>query len=207
MPLPPRTQQPLTKPRVLVGEGRDEVNFFEALTAHLGVTDIQVEEYGGKGNLSRYLREFVSARPGRQNVLALGITRDADGNAALAFQGICTLLTNNQLSIPATAGQVAVGTPRVGVYLFPDNQRDGMLEDLCLDSVQTDGAVSCVDEYLRCVARNTGRQPSPPAKARVHIWLASQLVPDLRLGEAAQKGFWPWTAPALAPLIRFLQAL
>jgi hypothetical protein len=84
---------------VLIGEGRDEDNFFKALTAHLGLTDVQVEEYGGKGNLSKYLREF-GVRPGRQNVVALGITRDADVSPAQVYQSICTLLGNNGCRLP-----------------------------------------------------------------------------------------------------------
>ena len=203
---PPRQARPFAKPRVLIGEGRDEVNFFEALVGHLGVSDVQVEEYGGKNKLSIYLKEF-GVRPGHQNVLALGITRDADASVAQVFQSVCTLLGNHGLPAPAAPGQVAAGPPRVGVFLLPDNQRDGMLEDLCLDGVQGDGAMPCVDDFFQCVARNAARNPTPMAKARVHAWLSSQPVPDLRLGEAAQKGYWPLSAAAFQPLIQFLQGL
>ena len=191
---------------MLIGEGRDEVFFFDALCTDLGLADVQVEEYGGKGNLLNYLREF-SVRPGHQSVVSLGITRDADTGMAQVFQSICTLLGNNRLPVPIAAGQIAAGSPRVGVFVLPDNQRDGMLEDLCLDAVQTDGAIACVNDFFQCVSRNTSRQPSPMAKARVHAWLASQDDPDLRLGEAAQRRWWPWTNPSFQPLIQFLQAL
>jgi hypothetical protein len=205
MPQPQQTT-PLAKPKVLIGEGRDEVNFLGALCTHLGLTDVQVEEYGGKGNLSRYLREF-GVRPGRPNVVSLGITRDADSAVAQVFQSICTLLGNNGLPVPVAAGQMAAGPPRIGLFILPDNQRDGMLEDLCLDAVQTDGAVVCVTEFFQCVGKNTLRQPKPMAKARVHAWLASQDDPELRLGEAAQRAYWPWTNPVFQPLIQFLQTL
>jgi len=107
MPLPQPTK-PLTQPRVLIGEGWDEVNFFAALVAGLNLTDIQVEEYGGKSNLSKYLKEF-QVRPGHQSVIALGITGDADGGVVQAFQSVSTLLTNNNLPAPAAAGQIAAG--------------------------------------------------------------------------------------------------
>src|SRR5262245_4988908 len=131
MPLPQQTT-PLAKPKLLIGEGREEVNFFGALCANLGLADVQIEEYGGKGNLSRYLREFA-VRPGRPNVVALGITRDADSAVATVFQSICTLLGNTGLAAPPAPGQIAAGPPRIGVFILPDNQREGMLEDLCLD--------------------------------------------------------------------------
>src|SRR5205814_7104961 len=119
---------------------------------------------------------------------ALGTTRDADDSAVQVFQSICVLLRNNGLPAPSAPGQIAVGPPRVGVFILPDNLRNGMLEDLCLDTVQADGAMSCVTDFFQCVLQKAGRQPSPLAKARVHAWLASQVVPDLRLGEAAEKG-------------------
>jgi hypothetical protein len=205
MPLPALTAS-FAKPKVIIGEGRDEVNFFEALCDHLHLIDVQVEQYGGKGQLSRYLREF-NVRPGHQNVVALGITRDADASVAPVFQGICGLLHLNGLPAPATAGQIAPGPPRVGVFIMPDNRREGMLEDLCLDAVLSDGAMPCVDDYFRSVSQNTSRQPSPMAKARVHAWLASQADPDLRLGEAAKRDYWPWNTAAFQTLIQFLRGL
>ena len=50
------------------------------------------------------------------------VTRDADTGMAQVFQSICTLLGNNRL--PIATGQIAAGSPRVGVFVFPDNQRD-----------------------------------------------------------------------------------
>jgi hypothetical protein len=202
----PRQTVPFTSPKVLIGEGKDEVNFFTALLAHLQLTDFQVEEYGGKGNLTKYLREF-SVRPGRQQVVALAITRDADGDVGQVFQSIGTLLTYNQLPAPSAAGQIIAGSPRVGVFILPDNRRPGTLEDLCLDAVQGDGAMKCVQDYFNCVIQNTPRHPKPIAKAQLHAWLASQVDPDLRLGEAALRGIWPWSAQAFQPLIQFLQVL
>jgi hypothetical protein len=61
--------------------------------------------------------------------------------------------------------------------------------------------------YFECVLRTAGRQPAHMAKARVHAWLASQIEPDRRLGEAAGKGYWPWANAAFEPLRTFLQML
>lgn len=113
MPLPPQTT-PFSRPKVLIGEGRDEVNFFQSLLTRLGLIDIQVEEYGGKGNLARYVREF-GVRPGHENVIALGITRDADASVINVFQSICALLGITDCpclprpvrSLPARRGSVS----------------------------------------------------------------------------------------------------
>jgi len=67
--------------------------------------------------------------------------------------------------------------------------------------------MACVEEYFQCLARRQSTLPNNMAKARVHAWLASHSEPDLCLGEAAEKGYWPWESVILAPLRAFLQAL
>ena len=206
MPPVPTQVTPLSKPKLLIGEGQDEVNFFDAFVKHLGLADVQIEHYGGKGNLGRFLAEF-RVRSGNHSVVSLGITRDADANVAAVFQSVTGLLQANGLMVPAALGQFHPGPPRVGIFIMPDNQRPGMLEDLCLAAVQGDGALTCVDEFFLCVSQRVNRQPSNMAKARVHAWLASQLIPDLRLGEAAQSSVWPWNSPAFALLEQFIRGM
>lgn len=38
----------ITKPKLLIGEGKDEENFFNALLKHMHTNDIQVLSSGGK---------------------------------------------------------------------------------------------------------------------------------------------------------------
>jgi len=45
-----RPGSPITKEKLLLGEGIEEVRFFNALLAHLGITNVQVDQYGGKNN-------------------------------------------------------------------------------------------------------------------------------------------------------------
>ena len=52
----------ISKPKLLIGEGWEEVYFFSALLNRLGLNDIQVEQYGGKAKLSPYLRNLVKAQ-------------------------------------------------------------------------------------------------------------------------------------------------
>jgi len=67
--------------------------------------------------------------------------------------------------------------------------------------------LSCLDSYFQCVLDTAQRRPANASKARVHAWLASQIEPDKRLGEAAEIGYWPWDNPAFDPLKQFLRAL
>ena len=202
----PSTPQALSKPKLLIGEGKEEVNFFTAFLSHLNITDVQVEQYGGKPELPSYLRTLV-VRPGYLNVVSLGITRDADNSAQSAFQSVCSSLNRASLPVPSRPGEIVGDSPQVSVMILPDGQNSGMLEDLCLTAIETDPVLQCVDEYFDCVYRTSGRKPNNMAKARVHTWLASQLEPDKRLGEAAKAGYLPWESPGFDRLKQFLQAL
>jgi hypothetical protein len=197
----------LSKPKLLLGEGVDEVRFFGALLGHLGIADVQVTDYGGKQRLAAFLQTLVTPLPGFANVVSLGVTRDADDNPAGAFQSVCYALHNAGLAVPPAHGQAAAGPPRVCAWIMPDGLRPGMLEDVCLDSVRADPAFVCLDDYFACAVRTSGRQPNNRAKASVHAWLAAEVEPDKRLGEAAEAGYWPWASAAFQPLIQFLQAL
>jgi hypothetical protein len=203
MPVAPVT---INKAKLLLGEGVDEVRFFNALLAQLAVQDIQVGHYGGKTQLANYLLT-LPLQPGFVQLTCLAVTRDADANAVGAFRSVCSALQAAGLSVPSAHGQSAGTAPRVHVFILPDGQQPGMLEDLCLSSVQADPAWPCVEDYFTCVSQSAARQPNNPAKARVHAWLASQIDPDKRLGEAAEAGYWPWSSPAFDLLKQFLQGL
>src|SRR5262249_31167794 len=139
MPTLPAQPRPLTKPRLLIGEGDDEVFFFEALVFHLHLDDIHVEKYGGTARLDRYLRE-LPLRPGYERLVALGVTRDADADCADTFNRVRGSLAANGFTYPAAPGEIVQALFHVGVFILPDNQRPGMLEDLCLDSIANDPA-------------------------------------------------------------------
>lgn len=203
MPDKPRE---ITQPKFLIGEGQEEVRFFNAFLKHLGRQDVQVENYSAKPQLRRYLKA-LRTRPGFSQVVTLCIAQDADNSAASAFQSVCDASRNAGLAAPERPSQMAGESPCVGVLILPDGERPGMLEDLCLDAVKADFAIPCVDRYFQCFSEQNHRQPNNIAEARVHAWLASQVVPDLRLGEAAEKGYWPWTAPAFGAFKTFLLAL
>lgn len=196
----------LSKPKLMIGEGNEEVLFFNAFLKHLNLNDIQVEQYGGKQKLASYLKT-LQLRSGYANLVALGITRDADDSAQSAFQSICSSLKGASLAAPNQFEEIVGESPKISVMVLPNNRNSGMLEDLCLASIETDPVIQCVDNYFECVQNATGEQPKNMAKAKVQAWLSSKTEPDKRLGEAAKAGYWDWDSPAFDRLKQFLQAL
>lgn len=202
----PQAPQQLRFPALLVGEGQDEVRFFTALLKEMRLESTQVEQCGGKTGLRTYLRT-LRLRPDFGQVHTLAIVRDADTDATSAFHSVCDALQTQRFAIPPAPGQWAPGAVRVGVWLMPEGRTPGMLEDLCLAAVREDRAMACVEEYLGCLAQRLSASSHHTAKARLHVWLASRPEPDLRLGEAAEKGYWPWEHVAFTALREFLQGM
>lgn len=191
----------------LLVEGKDQQNFFEALASHLRLESIQVHDFGGIGELKKFLPAFVK-RPGFDSVHSVGIIRDAETSFARAFQSVQSSVRNVGLSVPTSAGRPSGDNPAVTVLILPDNEHPGMLETLLRKTVTDTGLNRCVDEFLRCVKALPGSSISRrPDKARAHAYLATRPHPHVSVGVAAQKGYWDLDHSALAPVRRFLTSL
>lgn len=202
----PELPAAIHQPKLLIGEGIEEVRFFTALLQHLGLSDIQVEQYGGKNKLSAYLRTLPQ-RVGYQNLAALAITRDADEVAGQAFQSFCNALRSANFDAPKRHDEFTAPSPRVGIFILSDGKNPGMLEDLCLAALHVDPAMACVEEYFQCLQQQQLPIPENISKAKLHAWLSSRKLPDKRVGEAAVSGYFNWDDAAFALLKKILVEL
>jgi hypothetical protein len=173
-------ERAIDKDRILLGEGKDEELFLKTLLQFEHISNVQVMEYGGKTKLKTFLKELPKL-PRFGEVVALGITRDADESEASAKDAVESALAGAGLKLGAAPGQ-----PMVLMHVLHLNGC-GMLEDVCLASLAERPELECVDKYLACCVEK-GR-PAPPnfAKARVHAWLASKDLREYQLGRAAEK--------------------
>ena len=122
-------------------------------------------------------------------IKAIGIVRDADADAEGAFQSVCQALKSNGLPIPSCVLTPTPTTLKVVVLILPGNGSPGMLEDLCLDSVQNDPAIKCVEKYFECLENNKIELPAgcDISKSKVQAFLASRKDTDMHLGIACRK--------------------
>jgi hypothetical protein len=197
---------PIIRPKLLVAEGADEVYLFSALMEHIGVNGIQIHQARGKDNFRPWLQALVQV-PEFSSVVSLGLVRDADVDAASAFQSMQDSLMSVGLPAPSEPLQPFGLNPRVIVLILPHGNRTGALEDVCLASVADDPAMRCVDGYFNCI-QDGGLEPSDNlSKARLQAFLASRPRSGLLLGQAASAGYWKWEHPAFEPLKQLLQML
>ena len=171
-------------------EGKSDQSVIQSLARHLEL-NIQVEWTGGKNNLSNFL-EGLSKRPefAQQQVTAIGILRDANGDSAAAFASVRDALQQNNFTAPALDGAFSDSVLRVGVFIVGVNGR-GMIEDVCLKSVSDQPEFSCVDSYFGCIAQKSSRSIFS-SKAKVRVWMASHVDHEYYVGKAAEEGYWPW---------------
>jgi hypothetical protein len=196
----------IEQPSVLVVEGREEELFFGALIKHLKLQNIQIMPIGGKEKLRKNLKALANS-PGFSEVISLGVVRDADANPDSAFQSVRDALQAAGLPTPEHPLLPVGENPRVAVLILPEVDKPGMLEDLCLRAIAQDPAMLCVEQYFECLQQAGLSLPDNMSKAKVQAFLASRRKAGLRLGEAAEKGYWPWDAEAFERVKDFLQQI
>lgn len=160
---------------MLVVEGADDEHVIRHLCEQSpGELAFDVAQIGGIGNLSAEVEAHAKV-VGRSS---LGVVVDANADLAARWQSIRDAFGRAQVELPAQPdGQGTVvqsetaGVPRVGVWLMPDNQNPGELEDFLAQIIPAGDAVwPLARHYVQQV--ESIEELSKPAKARIHAWLA-----------------------------------
>lgn len=203
----PTKPLPIAKPVLILGEGKDEAEFFAALLRYMTISNAQAIHYGGKDNLAPFLRYAVGAT-GFEQVTHLVVTRDADRDPNGALASAQNALRAVSLPVPYNAEETASSQSlHVGVYIMPGQGRTGALEDVCLQSLEDALETPCVTAFMECLEDKIPVEsfPEQPTKTRMLLYLAAQRKDVTSIGVAAQKGLLDFQHPAFAPLINMLR--
>ncbi|MCA6070876.1 MAG: hypothetical protein LE168_00555 [Endomicrobium sp.] len=181
---------------ILLVEGKDEVNFFNALLKFLDVPDVQCIDVGG---VSKFKNEFdaLSRGAGFEDVNKIAFVRDADKQAESALDSLKSSVSTaayvrfniDDISLANNVKDID-DVARCGVYIMPDNQSPGMLEDLCIKYMKTDSICHCVEEYISCVRNNGGKNGEKfefknESKSIIFSYLSTKLADSPSIGLAA----------------------
>ena len=194
---------------ILLVEGKDEVNLFDALLKHCfdEAPEVQVIPAGGKDKFPRNIQAIRLAAKSRTTLRCIAVVRDADEDANGAFRSISTHLRNAGYVPPRNHAEFSNATPSIGVFIVPDGLEPGAMETLCRRSVEGTNVALCVDEYLRCLERYDAMGSKNADKSFAHAYLAAMEDPVARVGEGARQGAWTLESPAFGALAGFLRAL
>ena len=211
----------IEKPRLLLVEGNDDIQFFRRLIERrrgvneIQQTGIQIDRFAESAKLSAFLASVIVPALERSPlpVRVIGIVRDADSSYGSAFQSVQGALRHSNLPVPNAPSENAHGTLGGGddiivvAYIMPDNRSPGDLETLCLEAARDALAMPCVNNYFDCL-QSIGHVPAQENKARLRAFLAANRDdPTLLTGNAIAAGVIPWDSPAFAAVHQFLDML
>ena len=206
------SQERISKPKLLLVEGREDLIVFRELSEHWGLEDIQIMEMEGITNLRARLRVLVRDS-GFRDLQTLGIARDADDDARRAFQSVRDALAeipSLRTALPTSAGVRSGSRPATAVFIAPDNAAPGNLETMLNRTRAGDKVDRCIDEYFDCLGEQAGFDLSGGHldKARAHARIAASSNPARSVGHSVRaSGVWDLDHESLAPARTFLSSL
>jgi hypothetical protein len=194
----------MTGKRVLMVEGPDDEHVVKNLCSARTLDKIDhVHPYGGKDPLI----EGIPARLKESDLVALGILLDADTDLHARWEAVAHRLRQagygHLPAAPTREGLVIEAPentllPRVGIWLMPDNQVPGILEDFLRFLVPAgDPLFAHVEQSVDRIPdgqRRFGDLKKP--KAKIHTWLAWQDEPGKPLGQAIRARYLDPDLPA-----------
>jgi hypothetical protein len=201
----------ISKSHILLVEGRCDAGFLEALLKEFKLPPIAVltptecgEHEDNIYAVSRRLPQLLLELADNQ-IQKLGVLVDADytnrnGGFAIRWKQLTAPLQREDYILPekppteAYQGSVfqhRYGQPPVGLWVMPNHQGDGMLEDFIQQAVASGTqqtllakATDCVDQLPKELRRFSDFHHS---KATLHTWLAWQNPPGLSLAVLPKK--------------------
>jgi hypothetical protein len=200
----PRT---ISSDRLLLVEGKDECVFFAKWLPLILTPTVEIVNIGGRNQFNN-LFPTITKLPGFRDVKRIGIIRDAEDNSASTYQSIANTALCNQIKPPTSAGTIQDSIlPYLGIWIMPDNQNPGSIENLCWDIIpRTDPRRLCTESFIQCVQNvlTTDALPNRLEKAKVQAYLGTLHKPLRELGRAAEADVWDFKHQRLNNLRDFL---
>lgn len=199
----------ITSSKIILVEGKDEIEFLTALCNNESIDDFQFIEIGG---IDRFKDEFPAILNDRNfdDVTSLAIIRDADKSQQAAVQSLQHYLKKYSLPTPSNHCEIkSIENLKVGIFVMPGNRDSGMLENLVLDSVADHPVKIEADRFIDQLKLKLSDKEFPlnEHKARLHAFLSGmrKFIPSI--GIAAQKGYFNFDSVHFNELKIFLKSL
>ena len=166
----------------LLVEGNDERYVIRRLCERMALESVpEPEDCRGIEPLLERIRDTL-VEPGLE---ALGIVADANSDIGSRWQGIQHRAGTRGIVLPNNPDPVGTivtateDTPRVGVWLMPNNADSGELEDFVAQMIPQDDPVwpRSKDYIDRIPEKHQKFAANKTTRAQVHAWLATRADP------------------------------
>ena len=193
-------------PHLLLVEGKDDAIFFKSMMEYLRLDGVDIWNIEGTTKLRTRLKVLKMDPAFNSNVTSLGIIQDADNDPESALRSVKDALRVSGFAVPDQSFLSAGSRPTVTFMILPSDS-PGMLESVCLKSIESDPAMVCVDHYFDCLRTTCQIEPTNIYKAKVQAFLASRRKVGLDLRLAAKAGYWPFDHDIFGPIKNFLKII
>ena len=194
--------------RVLLVEGPDDKHVVQHLCRTLTLSqEFRIADKEGFSNL----RKAITPEIKRAGQCTVGIIVDANDDLQGRWQAISNELGRVGIPSPRSpspSGTVIEGTPRIGIWLMPDNNAQGELEDFVERLIpDADPVWPRSRQYVDDIPQSDRKfKPEKTLKAKLHAWLATRADPR-KMGSAIGAGDLNTGAPLAKALVDWLRLL
>lgn len=207
----------------LLVEGSEDSNIVYHLLAHykLPIAErgrpfpgrISIDAGRGVDYLLESLPIRLKAMRTEQPTARLGIVLDADSDLQSRWAALQRRLIpfgySGMAQAPVNEGTIVEtpGLPIVGIWLMPNNQTSGEIEDFIQLLVPAnDSLLPLAEQTVQALPPHERRFPvHDERKAIVHTWLAWQAEPGRPMGQAITKRYLDPTAPSAAQFVAWVR--
>lgn len=178
----------------MICEGDDDLNLLSWLRDRAGIAALQIAKLDGIDPLAKRVQVLIKGIPGAVAPPSVGLVLDADHDPRSRREAAHAALVR------------AAPTSRHGIYLFPDNEATGMLEDLYLSACRFPALASCARSYVTCAKAHhpTGFNES---KVGYEAYRAIVRPTQRAVQHGLSEGDVNPAHPTLVPLIEFMRDL
>ena len=189
---------------VLLVEGPDDKHVVRHLSnLHEGMPQFCILQKEGIENLLDFMGLEI-LEPGRK---AVGILVDANDDLNARWSAVAGRLREEKIEVsarPKAGGTIQEGSPRIGIWLMPDNTSSGELEDFVSEMIPADDPVwPLAQDYIDGIPREDRKFTEKKIqRAKLHAWLSTREDPrpmgvairtgDLRVDGKLSTTFADW---------------
>ncbi len=185
------------KNRVLLVEGRDDEQIIYQFCNYYGIDNRQRLTVKALDGITELLRD-LQLRIRSSEIETLGVVLDADTDLQAQWERIRAIVEPQQYTLPdrpnptgTIVTSVRPQRPRLGIWIMPDNQLTGTIEDFLLYLTRRgDTLLNRARAAIEAIPHSERRfKPSYYSKALIHTWLAWQEEPGTALGLAITRNY------------------
>jgi hypothetical protein len=197
--------------KLIITEGNDDQKFFEGLLDFLDIKNINVisinPKRGSKINIFTIndIQQTIT-RSVEELEAKILITCDADFEANNDYlDGFIKTREQSLKTLQELKSKEENQNKNIEFFILPNNEKDGNLESLFLDSLFDKSVIQCVDEYHNCLSKKISFKINSKTKA-MSLLTAIGSGDIYKAGFAAkEKLYWNFESEALKPLTNYLK--